>query len=188
MHWAVRVKRMRLKENLDGRRKHRSQGGWGLGAGSQMQKVHQREAVIPNVADVRGGPRITTGPDLGGSAWVTGTKVMTVEGLDRQPDCRRLLREKEQSKGCWYHYCLGCFVAKEAKLWEQHQSEANRALCFAMFLEAGGGQHVCVLAEMVKSSPGVARKVGARAVLKRPAVGRLQGPFKGLWQPRDRCW
>lgn len=40
-----------------------------------------------------------------------------------------------------------------------------------LFLERGGGQHVCMLAEMMKSHPGVARRVGARAVLKR--CGRL---------------
>lgn len=31
----------------------------------------------------------------------TRTRVMSVEGVDRQPDCRRLHREKEQSKDCW---------------------------------------------------------------------------------------
>lgn len=145
MHWAVRVKRIRRpKESLDGRRKHRSQGGWGLGAGSQMQKVHQREAGDRLFQMLQMCEEAGESPlDLGGSAWVTGTRVMSVEGLDRQSDCRRLLREKEHSKGRWYHYCLRYFVAKEAKLWEQHQSEANRSLCFVMFLEAGGGQHVC---------------------------------------------
>lgn len=55
----------------------------------------------------------------------------------------------------------------EAKSWgQQHSESGNWALGVVLFLERGGGQHVCMLAEMMKSHPGVARRVGARAVLK----------------------
>lgn len=74
-------------------------------------------------------------------------------------------------------------VAKEAKSWEQQPSEANRALCFVLFLKVGKGQHVCVLAAVVKPCPSVTRRAGARAVLKSPAVGRLQGHSRASGRP-----
>lgn len=137
------------KESLGGRM-HRGQNG---GPGHPMWKEHQREAEHQLfqmlLSDVRGGQRITVGH--GDSALVTGTRTMPVEGVDREPDCRRLLREKKWSGGCWYRLPSKEFCCKESKvIGTATVRSGNRALCFVLFPEMGEVKHVFMLAEIVR--------------------------------------